>query len=66
MNIITKLFWRLNYARHMNKRTNCGIKYGLYDASVFVSEFEEWVEMSPGEAADESISCWDADQVYNL
>jgi len=55
------LFWRLDYARHMNKRARCGIRYGLYDAGVFMAEFAEWREMSPQDAADESMSCWDAE-----
>jgi len=54
-----KLFWILRYAQHMNKRTRCGMKYGIYDAKVYVAEFEEWHEDTPQEAADESISCWD-------
>ena len=54
-----KLFWILRYAQHMNKRTRCGMKYGIYDAKVYVAEFEEWHEDSPQDAADESISCWD-------
>lgn len=56
-----KLIFILRYALHMNSRTRCGIRYGIYDARVYVAEFDEWREESPQDAADESINCWDAE-----